>query len=91
MSQDKEGLAKLLKGDSARKMSQCGECPFEANAIQNSQSGCPEDVFCEERSYKRNIIYQGVDSLKQFSYDYKQFKSFKKKKSLPQYIKTYTE
>lgn len=57
-------------------MSECGQCPFEVNATQNSQTGSPEeDVFCEERSYKQNIIYQGVDSLKQFSYDYKQFKS----------------
>lgn len=58
------------------KMSECRQCSFEVDAIQNSQTGSPEeDVFCEERSCKQNTIYQGVDSLKQFSYDYEQFKS----------------
>lgn len=44
-------------------MSECGECPFEVNAIQNSQTRPPEeDVFCKVRSSKQDI-YQGVDTL----------------------------
>lgn len=45
-------------------MSECGECPFEVNAIQNSQTRSPEeDVFRKVKSSKQDI-YQGVDSLK---------------------------